>query len=132
MSDRDSRSDGAKENNRILQALAQVTQFGINMMVPIFGMSLLGYFLDQRFETSWIFILCFFIGAVAGFQNIYRVAMRMIKDRERPVEKKLGRPEQEPWAEDGAGATEQGSALEGSEVSREVDGPAESSTEEKK
>ncbi len=43
-----------------------VTQFGINMLVPIFMCSFAGWFLDKKFGTSYWFVLLFFIGALAG------------------------------------------------------------------
>ena len=58
-----------------------ILQFGLFLLVPICGLSGLGYFLDRRFGTKWIMILCFFIGAIAGFQNIFRFAMSIISDK---------------------------------------------------
>ena len=52
-------------------------QFGLFLLVPICMMSALGYFLDMKFGTKWIAIVFFFIGAIAGFQNIYRYAMNI-------------------------------------------------------
>lgn len=54
-----------------------VTQFGIDMIVPIVLCSLLGYYLDRHFGTSWIFVAMFFVGALAGAGNVYRFAKRI-------------------------------------------------------
>ena len=49
-----------KDNKQVMNALVLVFQFGINMVVPIF--------------------LCFFfIGALAGFTNIYKMARKLIE-----------------------------------------------------
>lgn len=64
-------------DNKVLNSLSLISQFSIYMLVPIGGMSVGGYFLDKYFGTSWIVILCFFIGAVAGGQNVYRLAMKI-------------------------------------------------------
>ena len=67
-----------KGDDRIVfQSLAMVTQFGLNMIVPICMMSALGVWLDGKLGTSWLTILFFMLGAVAGAQNVYRMAKRM-------------------------------------------------------
>lgn len=65
------------ENRVVYQSLAMVTQFGLNMIVPIGIMSALGIWLDRKLGTSWITIVFFLAGAVAGGQNIYRMARRI-------------------------------------------------------
>lgn len=61
----------------VYRSLSLVTQFGINMLVPICLMTALGIFLDDKFGTSFWVIILFLIGAVAGGQNIYRMAKRI-------------------------------------------------------
>ncbi len=51
------------------------------MLVPIGGLSVGGYFLDRHFGTSWIIIVCFFIGAIAGGQSVYRLAMKIANEK---------------------------------------------------
>ncbi|WP_276949717.1 AtpZ/AtpI family protein [Acetatifactor muris] len=67
-----------KEEDRIVyQSLAMVTQFGLNMIVPICLLSAAGVWLDRKFGTSYLTILLFAAGAVAGGQNVYRMAKRL-------------------------------------------------------
>ena len=67
-----------KGDNRIIyQSLAMITQFGLNMIVPICAMSALGVWLDRKLDTSFLTILLFAAGAVAGGQNVYRMAKRL-------------------------------------------------------
>ena len=66
----------------VYQSLAMITQFGLNMLVPICMMSALGVWLDRKLGTSWITILFFVIGAIAGGQNVYRMAKRMYTEAE--------------------------------------------------
>lgn len=61
----------------VFQSLTLITQFGINMLVPIGFMTYLGWYLDKRFETSYLVIVFFFVGAIAGGQNVYRMAKRV-------------------------------------------------------
>lgn len=61
----------------VYQALVLITQFGLNMLVPIGMLSALGCILDQKLDTSYWTVLLFFIGAIAGGQNVYRMAKRI-------------------------------------------------------
>ena len=63
-----------KIDKHVYQSLTLISQFGINMLVPIGLMLWLGIWLDGKLGTSWLAILFFFVGAIAGFQNIYRMA----------------------------------------------------------
>lgn len=62
------------------------------MLVPICMMSALGIYLDQRFHTSFWMILLFLAGAVAGGQNVYRMAKRIYAS---PIDDKAGSGEKE-------------------------------------
>lgn len=63
-----------KYNGSVYKSLALISQFGINMLVPIFLCSFLGYFIDKQAGTQIWFIVLFFLGAAAGFRNIYIMA----------------------------------------------------------
>lgn len=69
-----------KERQSTIRMLTLITQFGINMLVPIFLCFFIGYYLDRKLGTSYLMIVFFFIGALAGFRNIYIFARRMTKD----------------------------------------------------
>lgn len=77
-------------NKSVYRSLALITQFGINMLVPICMLSALGAFLDRKLDTSYLMILLFFVGAIAGGQNVYRMARRIYQP-----ERKHGKEEQE-------------------------------------
>ncbi len=47
------------------------------MLVPILLCTFLGIFLDRFFGTSFIVIILFFVGALAGFRNIFVFAKNM-------------------------------------------------------
>lgn len=74
-SQRKARGKVNKKNSN-LRILTYITQFSINMLVPIFLCSAAGYYIDSRFETSCFFIILFFVGAAAGARNIYILARR--------------------------------------------------------
>ncbi len=67
----------------VYQALVLFAQFGINMIVPIGMTTALGVWLDRRFQTGWITIALFFVGAAAGGQNVYRMAKKVFMDHEK-------------------------------------------------
>ena len=65
-----------KYQKEVFRSMAMVMQFGINMLVPILLCTFLGIFFDKLLGTSFIVIIMFFIGAAAGFRNIYIFASR--------------------------------------------------------
>jgi F0F1-type ATP synthase assembly protein I len=75
-----------KYKSAVYRSLAVITQFGINMLVPIFLCSFAGLFIDRRFGTEFWFVILFFVGALAGFRNIYILAKKIYegdKDEDR-------------------------------------------------
>ncbi len=71
-----------KNKKGTLNNLVLITQFGISMMVPIFLCFFVGYFLDKWLHTSFIAIVMFFVGSLAGFRNVYMFAKRSMKSDE--------------------------------------------------
>lgn len=69
--------DKRKGQAKVYQSLALITQFGLTMIVPIFLCSFLGWYLDQKFHTDYLFIVLFFVGALAGFRNIFILARKV-------------------------------------------------------
>lgn len=66
-----------KYNRNVYQALIMITQFGINMLVPIFLCSFAGMFIDYKLGTSVWTVVLFFVGALAGFTNVFRFARKI-------------------------------------------------------
>lgn len=67
----------------VYHSLTLITQFGINMLVPIGMMTWLGVYLDKKLGTSYLVILLFFVGAIAGGQNVYRMAKKIYGQKEK-------------------------------------------------
>lgn len=63
-----------KYDKEVYRSLTLITQFGINMIVPIFLCTFLGIFLDRKIGTNFLVIVLFFIGAAAGARNVYLFA----------------------------------------------------------
>lgn len=81
-----SRKHNSRYDRSVYRSIILITQFGINMLVPICMMSALGIWLDSKYHTSFWTILLFFVGAIAGGQNIYRMAKKVynMDDRKEP------------------------------------------------
>ncbi len=66
-----------RDNSKVMRSFSMITQFTIHMLVPICMCSYGGYLLDKKFGTSFWFVLLFFIGALAGGRNVYRLAQKI-------------------------------------------------------
>lgn len=83
-----------KKHSLVLKSFAAVSQFGINMVVPIGMCSAAGYFLDEWLGTGFFIIIFFFMGALAGARNIYILARRIYQDdarKENPYVSRIDR-----------------------------------------
>ena len=77
MTERPSKRAGLAESMRTIGALSTV---GLSFVLAIAFGSGIGYFLMTRFELgSWVFLLFFVFGVVAGILNVYRTAGRFLK-----------------------------------------------------
>lgn len=66
----------------VYQSMVLITQFGINMLVPVLLCSFAGVYIGKHFEMEWIVIPLFFIGALAGFRNIHIMAKKIYQQKE--------------------------------------------------
>ncbi|MBQ0042107.1 MAG: AtpZ/AtpI family protein [Lachnospiraceae bacterium] len=71
------KDDRKKKNRQVFEALAMVLQFGLHMLVPIFMCTFLGIWIDKSAGTNYWVIILFFVGALAGFTNVFRFAMKI-------------------------------------------------------
>ncbi|MCM1162315.1 MAG: AtpZ/AtpI family protein [Roseburia sp.] len=72
-----------KYRKSVYRSLAMITQFGINMLVPIFLCSFLGMYLDKWLGTGFFMVILFFMGALGGFRNIYILSKRIYEKKEK-------------------------------------------------
>ena len=66
--------DSGKYDRSVLQSLTLIMQFGLNMIVPIALCTYCGIWIDRIAHTSYWVIILFFLGAIAGGRNIYKMA----------------------------------------------------------
>ncbi|MGN0431843.1 MAG: AtpZ/AtpI family protein [Lachnospiraceae bacterium] len=72
-----------KYDKSVYRSMVLITQFGINMLVPVFLCFFIGYWLDGRLGTSYWTIVLFFVGALAGFRNIYIMAKQIYESKDK-------------------------------------------------
>lgn len=72
-----------KYKKSVYQSITMITQFGINMLVPICLGSVAGMYLDKWLGTGFFVIIFFFIGAISGFRNIYILARQIYEKKEK-------------------------------------------------
>ena len=65
-----------EEKRQTVRLLSMISQFGINMLVPIFLCFFAGRWADRHFGTTYWTIVLFFVGAITGFRNVYVFAKR--------------------------------------------------------
>ena len=75
-----------KYKKSVYRSLAVISQFGINMLVPIFLCSFAGLFLDRKLGTAFWFVLLFFVGAISGFRNIFILARKIYEGDDKDEE----------------------------------------------
>lgn len=79
-----------KDNSIVVRCLSMISQFTIHMLVPICMCCYLGYLLDERLNTSFLFIVFFFVGALAGGRNVYLLAGKISGGKDKMPSKLYG------------------------------------------
>lgn len=91
-----------KYKKSVYRSLAFITQFGINMLVPIFLCVMAGVYIGKKYSMDWIAIPMFAIGALAGFRNIFIMAKKIYSE-EPPSRRSGGSGEQHSFQEKDTG-----------------------------
>lgn len=84
------------KNSSVYRSLTTISQFGINMVVPICIGSFVGMGLDKFFHTSFWMIVFFFMGAIAGFRNIYILAKKIMNFSEKEASRNARKSKELP------------------------------------
>jgi F0F1-type ATP synthase assembly protein I len=80
-----------KDRTRAARLLSMVSQFAFTMLSPMLLCFFGGMWLDKHLGTSFLAVLLFFVGALAGFTGVYRLAKEIMKDNDdEPSGKGLG------------------------------------------
>ena len=68
-----------KYRKNVWQSLVMVTQFGINMIVPILLCTVIGVYIGKKYDMLFIALPLFFIVALAGFRNVCVMAKKILE-----------------------------------------------------
>ena len=93
-----------KYKKSVFQSLAQITQFGLYMIIPILLCTFIGLWLDKWLNTSFLVIIFFFLGAIAGGRNIYIFSKQIYeKDAHSPYESRKRQEEKDESQKEDSG-----------------------------
>lgn len=68
------------DKKKTFQTLSLITQLGLMMIASLGMTTALGIWLDRKLGTSFLTVIFFFLGAVAGVQGIYRMIRQIYGD----------------------------------------------------
>ena len=69
-------SDKKRTSAQIAQMFSLISQLGIMMLVSIFGCFFIGKYIDNKLNTSPIFMLIFLVLGVGGaFMSVYKTVI---------------------------------------------------------
>lgn len=77
------------DNRTTFQTLTLITQLGLTMIVSIGMACAVGIWLDRRLGTSWVTILMFVLGTIAGGQSVYRLIRKIYEPEQQEKERDL-------------------------------------------
>lgn len=69
-----------RDRQNIRTALVLLLQISISMLVPIFFCTWVGYLIGDRTGHPIISVAGFFVGAVSGFNGVYKLVQGFLKD----------------------------------------------------
>jgi F0F1-type ATP synthase assembly protein I len=73
-----------KNGDKIGKAWIMIFQISISMIVPMAMCGALGWYLDGKFGTGFLFILFLLLGILASFRNVYYLTRQFYqKDMEK-------------------------------------------------
>ena len=68
-----------KYRKNVYQSFTMITQFGINMIVPILMCTMFGVYIGKKYDMLFIVVPLFIIGALAGFRNCYKMPKKIFE-----------------------------------------------------
>lgn len=78
-----------KEYKQIFRVVALISQVGITMLSSVFVCGLIGYFIDNHFETH-TFIVFLLLGIAGGYRAVYSLIKQFIVKKEDQADEETG------------------------------------------
>ena len=72
-----------RNDKEIAEAFSMVMQFGINMLISIAICMALGIWIGDKYDMDWIVIPFFFLGALAGYNSIFKMSKKFLKNKKK-------------------------------------------------
>lgn len=72
-----------RSSNVVGESFVLLLEFSLDMIVPIVLCTLAGVWLGKKFDIMWLTVVFFFVGAIAGGQNIYKTSKKMMRDMDK-------------------------------------------------
>lgn len=66
--------------SKLVKILSFISQFTLIMVIPTVGFFFLGMYLDNKFGTSFLAVVLFFVGAAGGMTGVYKLVKSTFKD----------------------------------------------------
>lgn len=71
--------------SKVFRKIAFLTQFGLTILIPTCLLFFLGLYLDKKLGTSFLSVVLFFVGALAGISGVWRLIQKELKNDEKDV-----------------------------------------------
>ncbi len=78
-----------KEYKQVFRVVALISQVGLTMLSSVFVCGLIGYFIDNRFETH-TFIVFLILGIAGGYRAVYSLIKQFIVKKEDQADEETG------------------------------------------
>ena len=78
-----------KEYKQIFRVVALISQVGLTMLSSVFVCGLIGYFIDNRFETH-TFIVFLILGIAGGYRSVYSLIKQFVVKKEDQADEETG------------------------------------------
>ena len=78
-----------REHKQVFKMITLISQVGITMLSSIFICGLIGYWIDNRFETH-TFIVILVLGVAGGYRAVYSLVKQFMKKKEKQDDETTG------------------------------------------
>ena len=78
-----------REHKQVFKMITLISQVGITMLSSIFICGLIGYWIDNRFETH-AFIVFLVLGVAGGYRAVYSLVKQFMKKKEKQDDETTG------------------------------------------
>ncbi len=78
-----------REHKQVFKMIALISQVGITMLSSVFICGLIGYWIDNRFETH-TFLVFLILGIAGGYRAVYALIRQFMDEKEAQKDEETG------------------------------------------